>query len=436
MTASEAIPASIRGMSHDGRGVADIGGKRVFVPGALPTERVLLRTSRRRRRYEEAELLSVVEGASERVVPACEYFGRCGGCALQHLAYDAQVRFKQGVVAEALARIAGIEPDVWLEPITGPQWRYRRRARLGVKFVRGKNRVLVGFRERAAPYVTDMNHCRVLAAPMDEALGDLADIIGASAIKDRIPQIEVAIGDDAGALVLRVLEPPRAEDRAAFSSFGARVGLDIYLQPGGPGTVVPISDPVRTLGYALEEFGLRFEFAPTDFIQINAAINAAMVGAAIRLAGAESGDRVLDLYCGLGNFSLPLALRSKEVVGVEGEGGLVARAARNAELNGIGNVKFLTADLNQSDWRFFREHWDIVILDPARTGAESAVASMSVMAPRRIVYVSCQPATLARDASVLARSEGYRLTKAGVLDMFPHTHHVEAIAVFERVNGR
>jgi 23S rRNA (uracil1939-C5)-methyltransferase len=433
MAPDEAVSATVHDLSHDGRGVADIGGKRVFVSGALPSERVLLSPRRRRRSFQEAELVDVVEPSIERVTPACEYFGVCGGCALQHLAYDAQVRFKQNVVAEALRRIAGIEPDVWRLPITGPQWGYRRRARLGVKFVTGKDRVLVGFRERAAPYVTDMGRCPVLAAPVGEALADLAAIIAGTTIRQRVPQAEVAIGENVSAIVLRVLDAPSAADIEAFRAFGRRHGIQIYLQPGGPGTVASIDAPAETLCYTLPEFGLRLEFEPTDFVQINAHVNAAMVSAAVELAGIEPVDRVLDLYCGLGNFSLPIARRAHAVLGIEGDAGLVARAARNAEINGIGNARFAAADLSLSDWRFFREQHDIVMLDPARTGAEAAVESMDRMGPRRVVYVSCHPATLARDACVLVRC-GYRLTTAGILDMFPHTHHVEAIAVFDRAS--
>jgi 23S rRNA (uracil1939-C5)-methyltransferase len=428
------VAAEIRDLSHDGRGIADIGGRRVFVAGALPAERVLIQPRRRRRRYQEAELVEIVAAAAERVAPPCEYFGVCGGCALQHMAYSAQVRFKQAVVADAFARIAGVEPGAWLEPIVGPQWRYRRRARLGVKYVEAKGRVLVGFRERAAALVTDMRHCMVLAAPVDEALDALSDVIGSSTLNRRIPQIEVAIGDEFGALVFRVLEEPAPRDEAAFRELGERFGLDIYLQRGGPGTALSLTAP-RPLAYALPSFGLKLEFAPTDFIQINATVNERMVATAVELSQLRPSDRVLDLYCGLGNFSLPLAQRAGEVFGVEGEAGLVARAARNAEHNGIRNAKFCAADLNNSDWGFFREAWDVVVLDPPRTGAEAAVARMATMQPRRIVYVSCHPGTLARDAQVLVQSQAYRLTSARILDMFPHTHHVEVMAVFDRVRA-
>ena len=425
------VTATIVDLTHDGEGVADVDGRRVFVPDALPGERVEIALRKRRRKLQEADLVRVLEPSPERVHPECEYFGRCGGCALQHLTHSAQVTFKQGAVAQALARIARTEPEEWLPPVVSPPWRYRRRARLGVKYVPGKERVLVGFRERAGPYITDMRHCPVLVPPLDGLLGELADLIATTSIRERLPQIEAAVADGVTALVLRVLEPPSAADTQAFREFGGRHGIDMYLQPGGPGTIAPLGE-ARTLSYRLEAFGLTLQFLPTDFVQVNVAINAELVATAVRLAAIEPTDRVLDLYCGLGNFSLPLAQRAAELLGVEGEAGLVARAVRNAALNGIGNARFVTADLTQTDWSFYREPWDIVVLDPPRTGAEAPIAELERCEPRRIVYVSCHPATLARDARVLVGERGYRLTVARVFDMFPHTHHIEALAVFER----
>lgn len=431
MAAPDSLTAEIRDLAHDGRGVADLDGRRIFVAGALPAERVLVMPRRRRRRYEEADLLDVLAASPSRVSPPCPYFGRCGGCALQHLDYAAQLQFKQRVVEQAFARIAGVEPDAWLEPVAGPQWHYRRRARLGVKHVDAKQRVLVGFRERAAPYVTDMRRCPVLVRPMDEAIGPLADVIGASTLKRRLPQAELAVGDGAGALVLRVLDTPSADDEAAFREFGDAYGLDVYLQPGGPGTARPLG-AVRVLDYRLAEFGVRLEFAPTDFIQVNAEVNARMVGAAVRAASIEPGDTVLDLYCGIGNFTLPLATRAAAVSGLEADAGLVARAARNARLNGIDNARFVAADLTDSELGAGADRWDVVVLDPPRSGAEAVVGQMGRIGPRAVVYVSCHPATLARDAKRLVESQGYRLRTLGIFDMFPHTHHVEVMACFER----
>lgn len=428
----EPVAADVIDLSHDGRGVSEVAGSRVFVPGALPNERVLLRTRKRRRRYQEAELVEVVEPATSRVEPGCPYFGVCGGCSLQHLDYAAQVEFKEGVVREALRRLGSLEPPEFEPAITGAQWHYRRRARLGVKYVEGKRRVLVGFRERSAPLLTDMQACRNLVKPMDRLPEILGEALAPSPLRNRVPQAEVAVGDDTGAIILRVLDPPGAGDLEAFAALGRRLDADIYLQTGGPDSVRPIDASPRQPAYTLDAYGIRIEFEPGDFIQINAEINQAMVEAAVEAAEVESGDSVLDLYCGLGNLSLPIARRARQVMGVDGTASLIARAARNASLNGIDNTQFLAADLDQTDWPFFRQSFDLVFIDPARAGAETAVAAMSTMQPRRIVYVSCHPGTLARDAGELVTRHGYRLVSVRALDMFPNTHHVEAIAVFDR----
>jgi len=430
--AEEAVAADIIDLSHDGRGVSEVSGRRIFVPGALPSERVLLRTRKRRRRHLDAELVEIIEPAINRVEPPCPYFGICGGCALQHLEYQAQVEFKTGVVAEALARIGEVEPETFEPAITGAQLHYRRRARLGVKYVEGKGRVLVGFRERAAPYLTNMMACQILVPPMDRLPEALSETLAESPLRNRIPQAEIAVGDDTGAIVLRVLDPPGPKDIESFVALGESLDADIYLQTGGPDTVVPIGSPPRQLAYSLEQHGIRIEFEPGDFIQINAEINQAMVSAAIESAGLVATDKVLDLYCGLGNFSLPIAKHVSEVLGVEGAAPLVARAVANANRNEIANARFVTADLAKAEWPFFRESWDVVFLDPARAGAEAAVAAIPMMQPRRIVYVSCHPGTLARDAGELVNRHGYRLKTVRALDMFPNTHHVEAIAVFDR----
>ncbi len=425
------IQATVVDLTHDGRGVADVDGRRVFVPDALPGEQVEIALGKRRRKLQEAQLLRVSSPSTSRVVPGCEYFGRCGGCALQHLEHGAQVRFKQDVVAQALARIARAKPREWLPPVFGAPWHYRRRARLGVKFVPAKERVLVGFRERAAPYITDMARCPVLMPPIDALLGELAELVGQTSIRARLPQIEAAVGDACAALVFRVLDEPTQADRNLFSDFGRRHDLDIYLQPGGPGTAAPLG-AARILDYSLPAYGLKLQFAPTDFVQVNAAVNAELVATALRFAAIRPGDRVLDLYCGLGNFSLPFAREASQLLGVEGDAGLVARAVRNAALNGIANARFVAADLAARDWSFLAEPWDVVVLDPPRTGAEAPIGQMGKIGPRTIVYISCHPATLARDARVLVEEHGYELAAAGVFDMFPHTYHVESLAVFER----
>ncbi|MGD8324469.1 MAG: 23S rRNA (uracil(1939)-C(5))-methyltransferase RlmD [Gammaproteobacteria bacterium] len=432
MSSESLTIAQVFDLSHDARGVADIDGRRVFVAGALPGEtvRVELKRGRRRNKYD-LEALEIRERSSKRIDPECRYFGRCGGCAVQHMSYSAQIEFKQAVVAEALTRIGRTEPERWFDPATSPRWRYRRRARLGARYVEGKGRALVGFRERAASYITDMRECPVLVSPMDAAVGELADVLSETSIARKVPQFEFTSGDDSAALIVRALSEPSEADVAAFVEFGQRYSLDIYLQPGGPGSARAITQ-ARPLSYRLDEHDVRIEFSPTDFIQVNAHINRLMVSAALQRAAVLAHESVLDLFCGVGNFSLPLGRYAREVVGIEGDAGLVARAARNAELNGLENVSFVTADLSRGGWSPLQRPWDVVLLDPPRSGAAGLADDWLRMNPRRIVYVSCHPATLARDADILCNRHRYRLSSAQIFDMFPNTHHVEAMAVFDR----
>ncbi len=426
--------ADIVDLSHEARGVARIEGKTVFVADALPGERVVLRRVGRHRNYDEAVLELVLAASPDRVVAACPHFGTCGGCALQHLDPAAQITFKQSQLLENLARLGGVEPQRILEPLTGPVWGYRRRARLGVKFVPRKGRVLVGFRERSAPYVADLHGCRVLAPPVDTLIDALADLIGGLTIATRVPQIEVAVADDACALVLRVLDPPAAADLERLRQFEVARGVRIYLQPGGADTVAPLVGGAAPLHYSLPGFDVGIEFEPTDFIQVNGALNEAMVHRAVGLLEAGPVDAVLDLFCGLGNFSLPLASRAREVVGVEGDATLVARAQRNAQRNGLGNLAFLVADLFQDSGAapWAKRSYDRVLLDPPRAGAREVLPVVGRCGAGRVVYISCHPGSLARDAGLLVKEHDFRLAAAGVMDMFPHTTHVEAMAVFER----
>ena len=421
-------------LSHEGMGVARVDGKAVFVADALPGERVVMRRVARHRNFDQAVLESVLVASPDRVPAACPHFGTCGGCALQHLDPAAQLRFKQAQLLENLARLGGVEPEGLLPPLEGPAWGYRRRARLGIKMVPRKGRVLVGFRERSAPYVADLHECRVLAPPAGSLIDPLAELVAGLAIVARVPQAEVAIADDACALVLRVLEPPGEEDLARLRSFEATHRVRLYLQPGGVDSVAPLTPGLPPLEYALPGFDVRIRFEPTDFIQVNAALNARMVSRAVELLGAGRDDRVLDLFCGLGNFSLPLARGAGHVVGVEGEAGLVARARANATLNGLANVEFhaanLAADTSAAPWA--RTPCSRVLLDPPRAGAWEVLPVVARSGAERVVYISCHPGSLARDAGALVREHGYRLVSAGVMDMFPHTTHVEAMAVFER----
>ena len=426
--------ADIVDLSHEARGVARIGGKTVFVADALPGERVLLRRVGRHRNYDEAVLERVLEASPHRVVAGCPHFGTCGGCALQHLGPAAQLEYKQAQLLENLSRLGGVEPGRVLEPLSGPVWGYRRRARLGVKLVPRKGRVLVGFRERSAPYVADLHQCRVLAPPAGELLDPLATLIGGLSIAARVPQVEVAVADNACALVLRVLDSPAAADLDRLREFQATHGVQLYLQPGGVETVTPLAAVAPPLQYALETFGITIEFEPTDFIQVNGVLNGRMVGRAVELLDPGPGHAVLDLFCGLGNFSLPLARRAGAVVGVEGDAGLVARARRNAGRNGVANLTCVQADLfkDPADAPWARRPYDRVLVDPPRAGAREVLPVVGRCGAGRVVYISCHPGSLARDAGLLVREHGFRLAAAGVVDMFPHTTHVEAMAVFDR----
>lgn len=428
--------AVIESATHDGRGIAAVSGKKVFVAGALPGETVEFIRRKSRRNYDEAELLEVIEASADRIVARCEAFGRCGGCSLQHVTEDYQRDIKSQTLKDNLERIGKVEPDTWLQPMIGPAWNYRRRARIAVKDVRAKGRVLVGFRERHAPFITDMHRCEVLTKPIDGLLDELSEMIGNLSIRSRLPQIEIAAAENGTAMVFRVLEPPTDADKELLIAFGAANGIRIYLQPGGLDSLQLIEPENidESLYYTLPDFDIRVDFEPVDFVQVNADINRRMVNFAIEHLRPGPEDRVLDLYCGIGNFSLPLARKSGTVLGVEGEQNLVARAADNAKKNGLGNVEFRVADLGKIDGT---EAWvkagcDRLLLDPARSGAAEIVARINILAPERIVYVSCHPGTLARDAGILVHEQGYRLESAGIIDMFPHTAHVESIAVFAK----
>ena len=427
------VEARIETLSHDGRGIARLEGKTVFVDGALPGERVLLRYRSQRRSFDEGEVVEVMESSPLRRSPKCPHFGTCGGCRLQHLDGGAQIEAKQRVLLDNLRRLGGVAPDAVLPPLTGPAWGYRRKARLGVKYVRKKGRVLVGFRERHSALVADLQRCEVLHPSVGERIADLAALIASLEARERIAQIEVAVSDDTTALVLRNLDPLSDTDRARVAAFGRAQRLQMWLQPAGPDSAQPLEADAPPLTYRLPEADVTLEFTPTDFTQINAAVNNAMVTSALTLLEPQ-GRRVLDLFCGLGNFTLPLARQARAVVGVEGDSGLIARAVGNAARNGIGNVRFHTCDLagplDQEPW--IGEGFDRVLLDPPRSGALEVLPALGRLGAERVVYVSCHPATLARDVGLLVQQHGYRLQAAGVMDMFPHTAHVESIALLVR----
>lgn len=425
--------AEIESLDQEGRGVARLDGKIVFVDGALPGERVSLRRTRRQRRHDEAVVVEVERASPERVASRCPHYGVCGGCSLQHLDHGAQLAAKGQVFAEALARIGGVAPGQWLPPLTGPTFAYRRRARLGCKFVDKKGKVMVGFRERGSPLLADLASCEVLAAPVGALIASLAELVGSLDLRRRVAQIEVAVGDNATALVLRVLDDPQQADLERLREFETRHGVALYLQRGGLDTVQPLSPPAVPLRYELPGLPMGIEFAPTDFVQVNGALNRLMVARALELLEPRPTDIALDLFCGLGNFSLPLARRTAGVVGVEGDVTLVARARANAARNGIGNAAFhaanLAAESQAGDWA--RARYDLVLLDPPRAGAREILPVATSSRPRRIVYVSCHPGSFARDAGILSGELGYRLAAAGIMDMFPQTSHLETIALFE-----
>jgi 23S rRNA (uracil1939-C5)-methyltransferase len=399
----------------------------------LPGELVSLRRTRRQRRHDEAVVVEVQRASPERVTARCPHYGVCGGCSLQHLEHGAQLAAKGRVFAETLARIGGVTPGEWLPPLTGPTFGYRRRARLGCKFVDKKGKVMVGFRERGSPLLADLASCEVLAAPVGGLVAELAELVGTLDLRRRVAQIEVAVGDNATALVLRVLDDPQQADLERLREFESRQGVALYLQRGGLDTVLPLSPPAVPLRYELADLPAGIEFAPTDFVQVNGELNRLMVARALDLLDPRPTDSALDLFCGLGNFSLPLARRTAAVTGVEGDAALVARARANAGRNGIGNAAFhaanLAEELQTGDWA--RARYDLVLLDPPRAGAREILPVAASSRPRRIVYVSCHAGSFARDAGILAGELGYRLAAAGVMDMFPQTSHVETIALFE-----
>jgi 23S rRNA (uracil1939-C5)-methyltransferase len=433
LAAGEIQEGDVLDLTHDGRGVARIDGKAVFIEAALPGERVRFRVLKRRRSMDEAGLVNVVLASPDRVIPRCTHFGVCGGCSLQHLSGDAQLVAKQRQLLEDLERIGKVAPQRVLAPLRGPQWGYRRRARLGVKYVHKKARVLAGFRERDKPYVADIKRCEVMLDALAMLPQELAALTETLSIREYIPQVEVAAGDESTALVFRVMQAPGSADLQKLADFGAQRGLQIFLQAKGLDSVRPLRTDYPPLSYTVDGGAVTIEFGPVDFVQINRAINASMVDMAIGMLQPQATDRVLDLFCGLGNFTLPLARRALHVMGVEGEAALVDKAAGNAQRNGIVNAEFAVENLFEparfGNWA--DQPYDLLLLDPPRAGAAELLTRIPTWRPRRVVYISCHPGSLARDAGILVNELGFTLSAAGVMDMFPHTTHVESIAVFE-----
>ena len=422
----------IENLSHEGRGVGRVNGKTVFVAGALPGERVLVRKIRGRKSFDEAIALEIDDPNPNRVEPKCNYYEICGGCSLQHLSVECQITHKQEVLLELFAHHAGVMPEEVLVPLTSSPWHYRRRARLGVKNVEKKGGVLVGFREKASPYIADIHRCEVLHQSIGYRLDELRSLIEGLSIKTKIPQLEVAVGDDKTALIVRHLQAFSDSDLERLAQFQHDAGISIFLQPKGEDSVHALNDQTGFLHYSLDD--IRFEFSPSNFIQVNQAINQQMIMAVKKELSLSEQDKLLDLFCGLGNFTLPIAKQVEQVHGIEGDAALVALAERNAACNAIDNATFTAMNLADADLfaNFPVSEYNKILLDPPRSGAEEIVANSDLSKVELLAYVSCNPVTLARDTAYLVKSHGFKLTKLGVMDMFPHTSHVESLAIFAR----
>ena len=423
----------IDALDAEGRGVARNAGKVVFVEGAITGELVEARLLESKSKFDRARVVQVLKASASRREPRCPHFGLCGGCATQHVDARTQVAAKQRWLEDNLARIGKVAVGAMLPPIHGEEWGYRHRARLSVRYVEGKGGALVGFRERKSTYVADMQSCEVLPPAVSALIPGLRSLISQLSIRDRVPQVEIAVGDAATVLLFRHLLPFTPEDEVLLRAFADQNRVRIWLQPEGPDSARPFRpESAEDLYYTLPEFGLKIAFKPADFTQVNPAVNRLLVSRAMRLLDPQPGERIADLFCGIGNFSLPIATRGAQVIGFEGSALLVERARENAAANGLV-AQFEVADLFKPNLEHYGR-FDKFLIDPPREGAMTLVHALSEEWPRRIVYVSCDPATLARDADVLVHQKGFTLAAAGVVNMFPHTAHVESIALFER-NG-
>ncbi len=426
----------IRALSHDGRGITSYNEKTTFISGALPGETVKCRINKRHSRFCEGEILEVITAAPERVTPPCKHFNICGGCSMQHMAMDEQLRFKEQTFLEQLKHFGQITPAEILKPISGRTLQYRRKARLGVRYVQKKERVLVGFREKLSNFLADIEECQVLEASVGMSIKDFNQVISSLSQYEHIAQIEVAISDTETALIFRNLTSLPEDDIEKLRAFGKTFKFHIYLQPGSPETTHKIwpQDDKNMMQYALPDYQLEMQFHPLDFTQINGEINPMMINQALALLDPQDSDHVLDLFCGLGNFTLPIARKAKQVTGIEGSIEMVKRARDNAAHNLISNTDFYAANLMQPPVhdQWMKKQYDKILLDPPRSGAQEIIAFFPKFSAKKIVYVSCNPATLARDAKELVHNQGYKLQTAGIINMFPHTSHIEAIALFEK----
>lgn len=430
----------IESIDQEGRGIAHHEGKVIFIEGALPGERVTYASYRRKPSFEMAQATGIANHSYMRVQPRCSHFGICGGCAMQHMDSGAQVAVKQRILEENLARIGKVEPENILSPIQGIYWGYRQRARIGVRHVLKKGRTLVGFHEKRSSYIADLSRCEILPPKISALITPLSSLIDGLSVRERLPQVEIACGDKVDVLVLRIMEPLTARDEAQLRAFADAHDIQFWLQPKGPETAAPFHPPqAPQLSYSLPEFGIEMPFAPTEFTQVNHQLNRVMVHRALRLLDPQPNENIADFFCGLGNFTLPIARSGAQVLGIEGSAALVKRALQGAEHNGLtANTRFLDMNLFEMDASVLAGlgRFDKWLVDPPRDGAIELIKAITPeTAPQRIVYVSCNPATLARDAEVLVHVKGYTLKAAGVMNMFPQTSHVESIAVFQKTEG-
>lgn len=440
------LTAVIESLDQEGRGVTHLEGKTIFIDGALPQEKVTFRSHHIKSSYEVANVVEVLKQSNQRVTPKCPHFGLCGGCKLQHLDFAAQVAAKQRLLENDLWHIGKVKPENMLPPLYGPTWGYRHKARLSVKYVEKKQRVLVGFNEKATRYVADMNSCEVLVPEVSALIEPLQQMILALSIKDKLPQIELAVGEAVNnhpviVLILRIMDALNEQDEVLLKSFADKHAVQIWTQTKGPDTIEPFYPSAEQnleqgaqLQYSLPEYGLTYPFKPNEFTQVNPQINQVMIRRAMQLLAPQAHEKIADFFCGIGNFTLPIARSGVQVLGLEGLVNLVERAKESAQLNQIDNTVFGVADLFKMTPESLTDlgHFDKWLVDPPRDGAFELIKSLdSTNSPQRIVYVSCNPATLARDADVLVNEKGYMLKAAGVINMFPHTAHVESIALFE-----
>lgn len=430
--------ATIEKFSHDGRGIARIEGKTTFIDGALPGEKVSFKYTKIKKDFDEGKTLAVLSKSGQRAEPRCAHYQYCGGCSLQHLDENLQIQEKQNLLIDLLQRIAHIQPKTILPPLNSQSWNYRNKARLSVRYVEKKQSALVGFREKSNPrYIAEIERCPVLNAKVDDAILALRELINSLSDPHCIAQIEVSAGDEEIALIFRNLKPLSESDAQLLKEFSQDSGFILFLQPGNADTVAQFYPPRDSdfLTYTLPDEDIEFKFHPTDFTQVNASLNRLMIAHAINLMDLKPNDVVLDLFCGLGNFSLPMAKRCAKVIGIEGSEKMVLRAAQNAAHNGLNNTEFFCADLDKPNSlsQLPMDEVNKLLLDPPRSGALEVIKQFfTLKKPARIVYVSCNPATLARDSDILVNQLGYTLKAAGVMDMFPHTAHVESIALFEQ----